>query len=241
MSEYAQSMFFASRLVGGMHTSRSHKGDKDARPPLEMVDLAQQRAALKLLEQEMLSDEPFQFPPEIYNFFGPIQWHHWGSSPTARKDFPVHDFIAMWQERIIEQLLSPVTLERIHDNEMKLPPDQEVMTTAELIRRLTRTVFSEVQSVDGGEYTNRNPAISSLRRNLQRMYLRRLSNLAMGRTRAPEDCQTMAYAELSSLEGRIKRLLKKDVKLDSYSRAHLQESVSRIHKVLDARFSLTSP
>ena len=92
-----------------------------------------------------------------------------------------------------------------------------------------------------GEYTNRKPAISSLRRNLQRTYLKRLSSLAMGRTGAPQDCQTVAYAELASLEGRINELLKSDTKLDTYSRAHLEESASRIRRVLDARFNLTSP
>ena len=63
----------------------------------------------------------------------------------------------------------------------------------------------------------------------------------MGRTFAPEDCQTIAYAELASLKGRIDGLLAKNVKLDSYSRAHLQESASRIEKVLDARLSLFGP
>jgi hypothetical protein len=63
----------------------------------------------------------------------------------------------------------------------------------------------------------------------------------MGKTRAPQDCQTVAYAQLVELEGRINKLLKGDRKLDAYSRAHLQESASRIHRVLDARFELTSP
>ena len=59
-----------------------------------------------------------------------------------------------------------------------------------------------------GEFTNRKPAISSLRRNLQRDYLKRLSQLAMGDADAPQDCQTVAYAELSALEGRINNVLK---------------------------------
>jgi hypothetical protein len=110
-----------------------------------------------------------------------------------------------------------------------------------LIERLTKSVFSELGSLDEGDFTNRKPAISSLRRNLQREYLRRLSRLAMGDTFAPDDCQTVAYAELSALEDRIGQLLKSNVKLDSYSRAHLQESASRIGKVLKAQLTLYSP
>jgi hypothetical protein len=102
-------------------------------------------------------------------------------------------------------------------------------------------VFAEVGSIKEGAYTNRKPAISSLRRNLQRSFLRRLSNLALGRTSAPEDCQTVAYAELATLGDKIQGLLDGKAKLDAYTRAHLLESRRRIQKVLDAELALTGP
>ncbi len=86
-----------------------------------------------------------------------------------------------------------------------------------------------------GDFTNRKPAISSLRRNLQRAYLRRLSQLALGQTVAPEDCQTVAFAELARLKSRIDTQLAGEAKLDSYTRAHLEETSARITKVVDAR------
>jgi hypothetical protein len=149
--------------------------------------------------------------------------------------------ISQWQTRVLSQLLSSVTLRRMHDSEFKTSPDEDILTTAELIERLTKTVFSELDSVEEGEFTNRKPAISSLRRNLQREYLRRISHLAMGNTLAPDDCQTVAFAELSALEARINQLLKSNVNLDSYSRAHLQETASRVGKVLNAELSLFRP
>ena len=69
--------------------------------------------------------------------------------------------------------------------------------------------------------------------------LGRLTNLALGRTLAPEDCQTIAYAELLALKTRIDRLLAGPIKFDSYTRAHLQETASRIEKITDAKVSLT--
>ena len=93
----------------------------------------------------------------------------------------------------------------------------------------------------GGEYTNRKPAISSARRNLQRTFLKRMSSLAMGNSSAQQDCQTIAYAELGDLNDKIKKLLESKVKLDSYTKAHLEESSSRIEKVLDARLTLSRP
>ena len=119
-----------------------------------------------------------------------------------------------------------------------------MLTTAELIQRLTKAIFSEVETVKEGDYTLRKPAISSLRRNLQRSYLKDLSQMALGNTGAPQDCQTIAWAELSNLNARMDSLLKNQPvasKLDAYSRAHLQESQARIQKVLDAKLSLNAP
>ena len=31
----------------------------------------------------------------------------------------------MWQENILDQLLSPFTLERLHDSELKVPDDKD--------------------------------------------------------------------------------------------------------------------
>ncbi|MCY2989664.1 MAG: zinc-dependent metalloprotease [Planctomycetota bacterium] len=242
LSQYGQAMYFTSRYVGGLYTSRTHRGDKDGKSPITVIEPAKQREALALLEQQVFNDKPFQFPPELYNQLASTNWSHWGLRTTSnRKDFPVHDVILMWQERILAQLISPVTLERIHDAELKIPADQDAFTTAELIERLTKAVFVEVENTKEGAYTNRKPAITSLRRNLQRSYLKEVSNMAMGRSSAPQDCQTVAYVELTSLKARIDILLAGNVKLDAYSRAHLQESSKRIEKVLDAKLSLLSP
>ena len=134
-----------------------------------------------------------------------------------------------------------MTLRRIHDNELRIPADQDALTVVELLQGLTKAVFVEVDQLGEGEYTDRQPAVSSIRRNLQRLYLRRLSNLALGRSSAPEDCETIAYSELASLEARINNLLKGNIKLDNYSRSHFEESAVRIRKVLEADLSLSGP
>lgn len=241
LGEYGQAMQFAARYVGGLHTSRSHKGDKDGKPPFTVVDAKKQRDALTLLEQQVLSDKPFAFPPQLYNQLATSNWRHWGSDILLRKDIAVHELILGWQESILSQLLSSYTLERMHDAELKIPADQDALTTAELLDRVTNAVFAEIKAMPEGSYTERKPAISSLRRNLQRSYLQMLSNLAMGRYLAPEDCRTIAYAKLNALRGDMDKLLAGKVKLDAYSSAHLRESSTRIQKVLEARLSLSGP
>ena len=235
LARHGEVMFDASRYIGGLYVSRSHKGDAKAPKPLEIVPAEKQRAALGLLEEQVFSDKPFNFPPDMYNQLAASKWDHWGSQTAERGDYPAHDVILMWQDRIVSKLLSPLTLSRLHDSEIKTTADVDALTTAELLERLTKAVYSEVDSTKEGEFTNRKPAISSLRRNLQRSYLRRMSQLALGETSAPEDCQTVAYAELGSLKTRIDSLVNGQVKLDSYTKAHLQETSARIAKVTDAR------
>jgi hypothetical protein len=242
LGQQAQAMSFAARNVGGIHINRSHKGDKGAKPPHEMVDVKKQRAALDLVVAEVFSDKAFNFPKEIYPYLAKSNWRHWGTmSGFSQKDFPLHANIAMWQSRIMGQLMSSTVLERIHDTELKTPADKDVLTTAELIERLNKAVFAELDTIKEGEFTNRKPAISSVRRNLQRDHLRRLSRLAMGQTFAPDDCQTIAFAELDAIAKKMLRVLEDNHKLDSYSRAHLLESASRIGKVLEAKLTLFAP
>jgi hypothetical protein len=240
LATHGRAMFSASRYIGGLHTSRSHKGDENAPPPFDVIDAEQQRAALSLLEEQVFNDQPFNFPPELYNHMAASRWDHWGTQVANRADYPAHEVILMWQDRILQRLMSPLTLSRIHDSELKLAAEEDALTTAELLERLTSSVFAESVTTKQGEYTNRKPAISSLRRNLQRTYLDRLSQLALGNTFAPEDCHTIAFLELTRLKSQVDLLLASDIKLDSYSNAHLQETSARITKVLDATM-LTSP
>lgn len=239
LSTHGEAMFAASRYVGGLYVSRSHKGDAKAGKPLDVVPVSRQREALELLEQQVFSDKPFNFPPELYNQLAASKWDHWGTKIVDRGDYPAHDVILMWQDRIVSKLLSPLTLSRLHDSELKLPADADALTTAELIDRLTKAVYSEVDTVKEGEFTNRKPAISSLRRNLQRAYLQRLSRLALGQTGAPADSQTVAYGQLNKLKSRIDTMLAGQAKLDAYTQDHLQETSARIAKVVDAKMLVT--
>jgi hypothetical protein len=241
LSEYGRVMYFTARFIGGVYVHRDHKGEPGARPPYVIVDRQKQREAMTLLEQQVFGRESYQFPAKLYNYLGHSNWSHWGTTVPARVDYPVHETILRWQDWILAQLLSSLTLSRLVDSELKVPDDQEAFTAAELLKRLTAAIFSEIDELKVGEYTNRKPAIGSLRRSLQRRYLQRLADLAMGNTSAPEDCRSVAHAELEALQARIKQVLAGNVQLDSYTRAHLSETATRIRKVLDARLQLRSP
>jgi hypothetical protein len=242
LATHGQAMYNAARLVGGLTGSRSHKGDANARPPFTVVEVAKQREALDLLAAEMLGDKPFSFPPALYNQLAASRWMHWGTSEVDREDYPVHEVILMWQDRVLGRLLDPLVLERIRDNELKVPADQDALTTAELFERLGKAVMREVTEIQPGEYTPRKPAISSLRRGLQRAYLTRLARLTLEGGTANPDAQALAADQLRSLDAQIEALLAKpELKLDAPSRAHLADLRERIDKVLDADLVLPRP
>ncbi len=238
LGNHGRAMFFASRFVGGLYVHRDHKGDENAKAPFEVVAAERQREALDMLAEQVFSDKPFQFPPELYNHLAATRWRHWGLPDQSRLDYAVHEVILMWQDRILQQLLSPLTLARLHDSELKVADDDDAFTTAELLERLTKTIFAEIDSMEAGDYSNHHSAISSLRRNLQRHYLQELSTLALGRNNAPEDCQTVASLQLELLADRIDELVESDLDLDTYTLAHLIDTSRRIGQVLDARIEL---
>jgi len=242
LASQGRALDMAARLIGGLATSRSRRGDANARPPFAVVPAARQREALDLLETQLFASRPFSFPPELYNQLAASRWSHWGTSEVDRQDYPVHESVLLWQDRVLARLLDPITLARVRDNELKVPADQDAFTMAELFERLTKAVMAEVTGTAPGEYTPRKPAIDGLRRGLQRAYVTRLAGIATLGGAANADAQALAAGHLRSLDAGIAAVLaREDLKLDPYSRAHLGETQARIRAVLEARLALPRP
>jgi hypothetical protein len=242
LSAHGQAMYNASRLVGGLSGSRSHRGDANAKPPFAVVSAKKQRDAIDLLATEMFGTKPFSFPPELYNQLAASRWSHWGVQEVDREDYPVHETILMWQDRVLGRLLDPLVLTRVRDNELKVPADEDAFTLAELFERLSKSVMSEVTTTGPGDYTDRKPAVPSLRRGIQRAFVTRLAGIAMTGGAWNPDAQALAADQMRSLSTGIEALLaKEDVKLDTASRAHLTDLRDRITKVLDARLNISRP
>ncbi|MBN2021207.1 MAG: zinc-dependent metalloprotease [Pirellulales bacterium] len=248
LKTHQRAMTFAARFVGGVYIHRDHKGDPDARPPAVVVEAKRQREALKLLETEVFGEKAYDFPPELYNYLAGSHWWHWGSDIPGRPDYPAHDVILSAQDAVLSRLLSPLTLQRLADSELKVPSGEDAFTTAELLERLTKAMYAEVDKIaksGKGEYTNRKPAIKPLRRALQRQFLQRVCDIALGHTGAPEDCEAIAAQVLGDLEERVREALKTGVgdgsEMDAYTRAHLTQTADRIAQVRRARLELRRP
>jgi hypothetical protein len=171
------------------------------------------------------------------------------SDPGGRADlfqdsaFPVHDRILTVQASALTMLMNPEVLKRVYDNEFRVPADQDMLTLPELINTITGAIWTELDGKPRSS-SNRQPMISSLRRNLQREHLERLIDLtdpSLMEGAAGKAVSTLAVAKLRELDAKIRKIVPKEAAekgradgLDDYSFAHLSEAALRIEKALDA-------
>ena len=229
----------ATKYIGGAYTSRDHRGDPGARPAFINVPAAEQRQALAFISAAAFSADAYQFEPDLLTRLAPSRWSHWGAGTTEeRADFPLHQWAAVQQGAILNQLLDPVVLARIRDGELRAAPTTDVFTIPELFDSLTAAIWSEVAGPIAGPTGRRNEAgrISSVRRDLQRAHLSRMIAMMVNPPSGlPEDARAVARITLTALGNELDRSLGRGAeRLDPYTRAHLTDSRQRIAQALDA-------
>ena len=229
--------------IGGAHIYRDHKGDPDGRAPIEVVPAAKQREALKFVIDTTFYDKAYGLTPDILEFMTVDKWFDEGGIDGLMEDatWPVHDRILGVQAMAMTNLMNPVTLQRVYDNEFRVPAGEDALTLAELMDTITASVWTEVDGSPTKTYTAREPMISSLRRNLQREHLDRLVDLTSAGDngaaafRPISDLATHALRKLSARMGSvIEGPGSKNI--DPYTISHLAESKARVDRVLDAAY-----
>jgi len=228
--------------VGGAFVHRDKKGDPGDRPPVEVVPAEQQRAALEFVIETTFKDEAYGLTPKLLERMSVDKWLDSGarSSIASEATWPIHDRILGMQASALTLLMNPTTLRRVLDNEMRLPAETDALTLPELLDRLTAAVWNELDKECPEGRNDRQPMISSFRRNLQREHAQRLIDLVLKEpsdTAAFKPIGTLAKMQLRQLKGRIGTTLETCAgKMDAYSDAHLTETHERITRVLEAGF-----
>jgi hypothetical protein len=250
LSQYGDGAYLMSKYVGGEHAYRDHRKDPNGRDPLVPVDPAKQREALKFLQEHVLTDKPFDFPPELLRKLAAERWLHWGAD-FASTDFPIHDRVLGIQKLALSQLLSARALQRVQTNALKCEKGANPLTVAEVFRGTTDAVWADVPV---GPKKDKDSASSTLRRNLQREHLKKLSALVLGEkpssgfsgffgpemvevrsSAVPADARSLARYHLREIGKRIDTALANHAANgDETAAAHLEECKERIAKVLSA-------
>jgi Met-zincin/Domain of unknown function (DUF5117)/Domain of unknown function (DUF5118) len=228
------------RLVGGIDQVRDHRGQPGARSPFTPVSAERQREALAFLVDQAFDEDAWNFEAGILNKLPPNRFFDWSVRFGAggAVDFPVHQQVIAIQTRILSDLLNTARLTRIIDNSVRMPENGEAYSVAELMGTLTGSIFSELGAAPRAP---RNA--NSFRRNLQRKLLDQYVALLMGERPSanyptpPEDARSLARYELKRLAERMEGALQAGG-LDTVNTAHLEESVARIERALEASMSV---
>lgn len=232
----ARMLSMMANWVGGAHVNRDRKGDPNGRAPINVVDVEKQREALDFVIEYAFNDEAFGLTPELLAYMTVDKWTD--QSPGDRSDptWPVHDRIMGIQASTLTMIMNPTTLKRVHDNEFRVPADQDALTLPEVMQKIADSIYSELDTeLDGVTFTERQPMISSLRRNLQSGLTDRLIVLAAGDSAMPRAIRTLATSHLRTLSGKLGALLAKadSGQIDAYTLAHLQDLNERVDRALN--------
>lgn len=238
LSLQTRSLSMMSNWIGGTYVSRDKKGDKDARDPLSVVPVEQQRRALDWVIENAFMDDAFGLSPELIRHLSVDKWLDARSS-RDNEAFDVHDRIISIQGSTLTNLMNPTTLKLVYDNELRTPADEDILTLPEMLSRISESIWTELDSPPSEKASLRKPWISSLRRNLQAEHLARLIDLTLpsaGSSAAYKPISNLAVYRLRKIHNKIDQIMKTPGNLDEYSLAHLEEAKTRIAKALDADY-----
>lgn len=236
LSNQLTALMTAANWIGAGWIARDHKGDPNGRDSYTVVPVAQQRAALKLVVENGFRDASYGLSPELLAKMGSDQWFD-ADGFGQMAEWPIADNILGVQSSVLTRLMNPTILRRSIDNELRTPAGQDMLSVPELLKALRSEIWSELTSVGAGPYTERQPLISTLRRNLQRNHLNRLISLATGAGwpgSSAATIQTLARQELRELRAALEKTPQD--RLDGYSKAHVSDALERVKSALEATY-----
>ena len=236
LEQYAISLGLAVKYVGGQYQYRDHRGQQDAREPLQPVPAARQREALDFLARRAFSVDAFKVSPTLLNRLAPDRWFHWGVGDNfgvftgPRLDYNLGDKVLAIQNAVMTGLMSPGLLARLREAESRSP---DAMRMSELFDRTTRMLWGEVAG--GSAAAMKALDGPTTRRDLQRLYVDRLGQMVVASAQGlPDDARALARLQLTRIDGRCARALAAEGPMGDYTRAHLIETRARIKRALEA-------
>ena len=240
LGEQTKSLSMMANWIGGAHVYRAKKGDPGATEPIKPVDAQMQRDALQFIIDNAFQDDSFGVTPELLRHMTVEKWYDDGSA-MQEPTWNVHDVLLGVQSSALTMLMNPTTMRRVYDNEFFVDAGEDAMTIPEYMNTITEAIWTELNARASGKASDREPMVSSLRRNLQREHVERLIDLGGSngiRGAAGKPVSNIALHELRKIRTNLGKWLNGSTgdKLDAYTVAHFEELDLRIAKVLDAMY-----
>jgi len=186
----------------------------------------------------LFSDKAWDFSPSLLRKLVYTEWvtdfpqPAWAYAPQPRHDMPIADIALGTQTGILNRIFQPLMLERLDYLSMKYPASA-TMSLSDLFAWMQQSAFGDIR-------TKGLNTIGEIHRNLQQTYARMLSQMVLHPAPGtPYDAQSLARAELKSMQSDVARALKSP-KLDAVTRAHLEALSDLASQTIEARQVLGS-
>jgi len=218
----------ATKYIGGVVQVRDRAGS--GRLPFEPIPAKEQREALKILSDGMLSVDSFKFRPEFLaslphsrlDYFD--QMSHGMAVPNQPMLSPQQMVLGM-QRSVLDQVMNEATATRVLDAQQLVENPKDAFQLSELYDALQNSIWSELKS--GRD-------ISPMRRNLQREHLRRVVAILLRPTNGmPADARSLMRLDAQELAVQIKAAMRKP-NLSKETKAHLAESLGTLDDAMKA-------
>ncbi|MGY8753929.1 MAG: zinc-dependent metalloprotease, partial [Phycisphaerales bacterium] len=131
-----------------------------------------------------------------------------GGGDSGEATWPIHDQILGTQASMISAILAPSRLRMVSDNEFMVPSDEDALTVVEIFQTLMDAIYGEMETK--GTWSNRQPMISSIDRNLQAEMADRLIGLLTGKVKQSRQVRTLALYHGRQLYNEIGDVLATD-------------------------------
>lgn len=226
---YERAAVLATKYIGGVYTSRDHRGQPGAKVPLAVVPYAASRRAFALLAENVFSSKAMHFSPHLIAELGAS--HYPENGGFERSDFPVEDTVAQLQDTTMYALFSPDAMSRLANAQFYASPGQRTMKLDNLFGWMQAAVWDDLR-----------PGVTSidpLHRGLQRRYTQLLVAYTLAPSFLiealgyPSDTVPLASFELRRLDARIVQALH-SARLDAATSAHLEDLHARVSHALAA-------
>ena len=226
---YERAAMLATKYVGGLYTSRDHRGQPGAKMPLAVVPYGSSRRAFALLADNVFSSSAMQFSPRLVAQLGAS--HFLDRSDIERPDFPVEDAVAEMQDGVMYAMFSPDAMSRLANAPYIAQKGQRTMQLDDLFGWMQAAVWDDLKP--GMR------SIDPIHRGLQRRYTRLLIAYSLAPSFVvesigyPADTVPLASFELRRLDARLVQALH-SARVDAATRAHLEDVHARVQNALTA-------
>lgn len=225
-----------AKHLGGVHGSRALAGAQQ--PLVTPVPLATQRAALDTIVGEVFASASFRFDPRFMQSLGTDHLERLGPQRfSINPDFNLAEAVLGIQRGALDAVMSESLAARLAAAEAKTTDPKTLLNYADVQTRVADAAWSELKApkVKGKAAGD----IDSLRRNLQREHVRRLTaGLLRPAPAAAADVRSVNRMVAVQLEQQLKSALAAGG-WNAITQAHLLDSQAQLSDALKATFTKT--